>query len=85
MTARLAEYQGLIDAAKVRELMDLTLFNDDGTFTKDGGATKPTKIDADQTTHQIVTDLSRRQIWLKIPNPKYQTDWIPIELNALWS
>jgi hypothetical protein len=85
MTARLADNHGSIDAAKVRDLMDLTLFNDDGSFTKDGGATKPIKIDADQTTHQIVTDVSRRQIWLKIPNPKYKTDWIPIDLTALWS
>jgi hypothetical protein len=85
MTARLADNHGSIDAAKVRELMDLTIFNEDGSFTKDGGATKPTKIDADQTTHQMVTDLSRRQIWLKIPNPEYKTDWIPIDLTALWS
>jgi hypothetical protein len=85
MTARLADNHGSIDAAKVRELMDLTLFNEDGSFTKNGGATKPTKIDADQTTHQMVTDLSRRQIWLKIPNPDYKTDWIPIDLTALWS
>lgn len=85
MTARLADNHGVIDAAKVRDLMDLTLFNDDGSFTKNGGATKPIKIDADQTTHQIVTDVSRRQIWLKIPNPKYKTDWIPIDLTALWS
>ena len=84
MTARLADNHGAIDAAKVRDLMDLTLFNDDGSFTKNGGATKPIKIDADQTTHQIVTDVSRRQIWLKIPNPKYKTDWIPIDLTALW-
>jgi hypothetical protein len=85
MTARLADNHGSIDAAKVRDLMDLTLFNDDGSFTKDGGATKPIKIDADQTTHQMVTDVSRRQIWLKIPNPNYKTDWIPIDLTALWS
>jgi hypothetical protein len=32
----------------------------------------------------MVTDLSRRQIWLKIPNPKYKTDWTHVDLNALW-
>jgi hypothetical protein len=85
MTARLADSQGSIDAAKVRDLMDLSLFDADGSFTKNGGATKPTKIDADQTTHQMVTDLSRRQIWLKIPNPKYETGWTPVDLNALWA
>jgi hypothetical protein len=85
MTARLADNHGSIDAAKVRDLMDLTLYNEDGSFTKDGGATKPTKIDADQTTHQMVTDVSRREVWLKIPNPKYKTDWIPVDLKALWA
>jgi hypothetical protein len=32
MTARLADNHGAIDAAKVRDLMDLTLFNDDGAY-----------------------------------------------------
>ena len=84
MTARLADNHGSIDAAKVRDLMDLTLFDDDGSFTKNGGATKPTKLDADQTTHQMVTDLSRRQVWLKVPNPKCFADWTHVDLNALW-
>jgi hypothetical protein len=85
MTDRLADNHGSIDATLVRDLMDLTLFNEDGSYTKDGGATKPTKIDADQTTHQIVTDVSERKIWLKIPNPTYKTDWIPVDLKPLWN
>lgn len=84
MTARLAENHGAIDSAKVRDLMDLTLYDSDGSFTKNGGATKPTKIDSDQTTHQMVTDVARRQVWLKVPNPKYLTDWIHVDLTALW-
>ena len=84
MNARLAEYHGNIDADKTRALMDLRLFNEDGTFKKDGGCTKPTKQDADQTTHQMVTDVSRRKVWLKVPNPDYLTDWEEVDLTELW-
>jgi hypothetical protein len=48
------------------------LFNDDGTFKENGGATKPKKFDADITVHQIVTDRSELKLWLKIPQ---KTDW----------
>ena len=85
MTDRLQEGHGSIDAAKVRDLMDLTLFNADGSFTEKGGATKPTQLDADQTTHQMVTDLAGRQVWLKVPNPKYATEWTHVDLASLWS
>ena len=85
MTDRLEENKGNIDAQKVRELMDIRLFNEDGTFKKNGGCTKPTKQDADQTTHQMVTDVAQRIIWLKVPNPKYLTDWVEIDLKKLWS
>ncbi len=85
MTDRLAENQGNIDAGKIRDLMDIPIFNKDGTFMKNGGCTKPTKQDADQTTHQMVTDISQRKVWLKIPNPKYLTDWEEIDLKKLWS
>lgn len=84
MTARLAENEGKVDAALTRELMDLTLFDDDGKFAENGGCTKPTKIDADLTTHQIVTDVKRRQVWVKVPRPEYLTDWTHFDLNALW-
>ena len=85
MTARLEENKGNIDAQKVRDLMDIRLFNEDGTFKKNGGCTKPTKQDADQTTHQMVTDLAQRIVWLKVPNPKYLTDWVEIDLKKLWN
>ena len=84
MTDRLEENHGKIDAGKIRELMDIPIFNKDGSFRKNGGCTKPTKQDADQTTHQMVTDISQRKVWLKIPNPKYLTDWEEIDLKKLW-
>ncbi len=84
MTFHLKENQGNIDARKIRDLMDIPIFNEDGTFMKNGGCTKPTKQDADQTTHQMVTDISQRKVWLKIPNPKYLTDWEEIDLKKLW-
>ncbi|MDX2380673.1 MAG: C45 family autoproteolytic acyltransferase/hydrolase [Acidimicrobiia bacterium] len=85
MTDRLAERHGSIDAAMVRDLMDMTLFDSEGNLDPNGGATKPTKIDADQTTHQMVTDVVGRKVWLKVPNPKYFADWTPVDLAALWS
>jgi len=85
MSARLAENKGKVDAEKTRELMDLRLFNKDGTFAENGGSTKPTKQDADLTNYQMVTDLSRRQIWLKIPVPDYFADWTHFDLKELWA
>ena len=84
MTDRLEENQGNIDAGEVRDLMDIPIFNEDGSFKKNGGCTKPTKQDADQTTHQMVTDIAQRKVWLKVPNPKYYADWVEIDLNKLW-
>ncbi|WP_369802046.1 C45 family autoproteolytic acyltransferase/hydolase [Microbulbifer sp. Q7] len=84
MNARLAEHDGKVDAAVTRQIMDLRLFNEDGSFAENGGATKPTKQDADLTNHQIVTDVKRRQVWLKVPVPDYATDWTHIDLAALW-
>lgn len=65
MTDHLAENPGNIDAKKVCDLMDIPIFNKDGSLKKKGGCTKPTKQDADQTTHQIVTDIAQRKVWLK--------------------
>lgn len=84
MDARLAEKEGKVDAETVRQIMDLRLFNEDGTFAENGGATKPTNQDADLTNHQIVTDVKRRQVWLKIPGPDYFADWTHFDLNELW-
>ena len=85
MTDRTAENKGNIDSQKVRDLMDIRLFNEDGSFKENGGCTKPTQQDADQTTYQIVTDIAQRKVWLKVPNPKYLTDWVEIDLKELWS
>lgn len=84
MTDRLAENEGKIDAKVTRDLMDLRLFNEDGTFAENGGCTKPTKQDADLTTHQMVTDVKGRKVWLKVPVPDYFADWTEVDLNALW-
>ncbi|MBY6210353.1 hypothetical protein KUV95_02210 [Microbulbifer agarilyticus] len=85
MTERLKENAGAVDADKVRELMDLRLFNDDGTFANNGGSTKPIKQDADLTTHQMVTDVAQRTLWLKVPVPDYFSDWTAIDLKQLWN
>jgi hypothetical protein len=84
MTSRLAENAGKIDAKLTRDLMDLRLFNEDGSFVINGGCTKPTKQDADLTTHQMVTDVKGRKVWLKVPVPDYFADWTEVDLNALW-
>ena len=82
LTDRLAESHGKIDANKAMEIFDNNLFNDDGTFKENGGATKVKKIDADITVHQIVTDLRELKVWLKIPQ---KTDWREIDLKELFS
>ena len=84
MNARLAENQGKIDAGVTRKLMDLRLFNEDGSFAENGGCTKPTKQDADLTTHQMVADVKNRTVWLKVPVPSHFADWTEIDLKKLW-
>ena len=84
MTARLADNAGKTDAEVVRTLMDLRLFNEDGSFAENGGCTKPTNQDADLTNHQMVTDVKQRQVWLKIPGPDYFVDWTHVDLKELW-
>ncbi|MEM8958355.1 MAG: C45 family peptidase [Pseudomonadota bacterium] len=85
MTDRLAENEGTTDAATVRDLMDLRLFNEDGSFAERGGSTKPTNQDADLTNHQMVTDIADRKIWLKVPVPEYFADWTEVDLRELWA
>jgi hypothetical protein len=82
LTDRLAESHGKIDANKAMEIFDNNLFNDDGTFKENGGATKPKKFDADITVHQIVTDLNELKVWLKIPQ---KTDWREVNLKELFA
>lgn len=85
MTDRLAENDGKVDASVVQALMVLRVFNEDGSFAEEGGATKPAKQDADLTNHQMVTDVKRRAIWMKIPVPEYFADWTAVELTELWN
>ena len=81
----MSEKVGLLPLDKViRKLMDLRIFNEDGSFAENGGCTKPTKQDADLTTHQMVTDVKQRKVWLKVPVPDYFADWTPVDLKELW-
>jgi hypothetical protein len=82
LNARLAESHGKIDANRAMEIFDTPLFNDDGTFKENGGATKPVLFDADITVHQIVTDLSELKVWLKIPQ---KTEWREVDLKELFN
>jgi len=84
MTGRLADNKGKVNAEVVRHIMDLRLFNEDGSFAENGGATKPTKQDADLTTHQVVTDVKRREMWMKVPVPDFFADWTTVDLKELW-
>ena len=84
LMARAEEAKGKIDAAKMREIFDLSLFNEDGTFKKNGGATKPTKQDADLTNYTVVTDLNTLEMWIKLPPPEVKTDWRYIDLKKLF-
>ena len=82
LNARLAESHGKIDANMAMKIFDIPMFNDDGTFKDNGGATKPVLFDADITIHQIVTDLSELKVWLKIPQ---KTDWREVDLKELFT
>ena len=84
MQDRLADNKGKVDAKVTREIMDLRIFNPDGTFAEKGGATKPAKQDADLTNYQMVCDVKNRQVWLKIPVPDYFVDWTHFDLKMLW-
>jgi hypothetical protein len=81
---RAEEANGKIDAAKMREIFDLPLFNEDGTFKKNGGATKPTNQDADLTNYTVVSDLNTLETWVKLPPPEVKTDWRYINLKTLF-
>ena len=85
MNDRQAEHVGGVDAQVTRDLMDLRLFDEDGSFADPGGSTKPTLQDADSTNHQVVVDVHRRQMWLKVPAPEHFADWTHFDLPALWA
>jgi hypothetical protein len=83
LTDRGNEAAGQIDAAKLREIFDLRLFNEDGTFKENGGATKPSLQDADLTNYTMVSDLSTLEVWLNIPPLK--SGWRHVDLRPLFA
>ncbi len=81
--ARLEEAKSRIDADKILEIMDLGLYNPDGSPGR--GATKPLiekQYDVDVTVHTIAARPADLQIWLKVPT---QTEWCHIDLKSLFS
>ncbi|KXX71576.1 C45 family peptidase [Flammeovirga sp. SJP92] len=84
MEDRLAETKGQVDAQLTIDLMDMKLFNEDGSFKENGGSTKPLKQDADITVYQTVFDIHNQKAYLKIPVAEYFADWTEIDLNELW-
>lgn len=84
MESRLAEKKGSIDASVTRDLMDLKLYAADGSLLPGGGCTKPINQDDDVTVYQVVADVKRRELWLKVPVPEYFADWTHIDLKELW-
>ena len=81
--ARASEANGEIDAAKVREIFELPLFNEDGSFREGGGPTKPKKQDADITNYTIAADLENLQLWVRLPPSN--GDWQHVDLRALFA
>ena len=82
LRARATEARGTIDHQKMMDIFDLRLFNQDGTFKKNGGATKPTNQDVDLTVYQIVTKPATREVWLKVP---LKTKWRYVDLKRLFA
>ena len=76
--------KGKINDQVLRNIFDLTLFNQDGTFNENGGPTKPTVQDVDLTNYQVVFDIKKRKIWMKIPVPNYFIDWTAVDIGQLW-
>ena len=82
LRARATEARGDIDYQKMMDIFDLRLFNQDGTFKKNGGATKPTNQDVDLTVYQIATKPATREVWLKVPR---KTKWRYVDLKKLFA
>lgn len=81
--ARASEAHGKLDAAKMREIFELTLFNEDGSFRENGGPTKPSKQDADLTNYTIAADLKNLQLWIRLPPTN--GDWQHVDLKSLFA
>ena len=83
LEARATEAHGKLDVEKMRQIFELTLFNEDGSFRENGGPTKPKKQDVDLTNYTIVADLNNLQLWLRLPPSN--GDWQHIDLKALFT
>ncbi len=81
--ARASEAHGTLDAEKMRQIFELTLFNEDGSFRENGGPTKPKKQDADLTNYTIAADLNNLQLWVRLPPSS--GDWQHFDLKALFA
>lgn len=82
LTDRHDENVGRIDANKMRDIFDLPLFNEDGTFKEHGGATKPKNQDVDLTNYQVVTDLHDMHMSIKLPVLSHE--WVSVDLKNLF-
>ncbi|WP_153916006.1 C45 family autoproteolytic acyltransferase/hydolase [Shewanella sp. TC10] len=80
-----AEKAGQIDAAAMRDIFDLPLYNEDGSFKEHGGVTKPTNQDVDLTNYQVVSDLNKLQMSVKLPALGSDAQWINIDIKALFN
>lgn len=84
LTARHQEKAGQIDSQQLRDIFDLPLYNQDGSFKENGGVTKPTNQDVDLTNYQTVADLNELQLWVKLPALGEESDWAHIDVKSLF-
>ena len=75
---------GKINDKTLRDIFDIRLFNEDGTFMENGGPTKPEVLDVDLTNYQTVCDLKNKKMWIKVPLQKYYVEWTGIDIDELW-
>lgn len=84
LNARHDEKAGQLDTQQMRDIFDLTLYNEDGSFKENGGVTKPTNQDVDLTNYQIVADLNELQLWVKLPALGVESDWAHVDVKSLF-
>lgn len=85
LNARHDDQCGHIDAEAMRNIFDLPLYNEDGSFKENGGVTKPTNQDVDLTNYQVVADLNELQMWVKLPALGSDTNWAHIDVKSLFN
>ncbi|MCL1065820.1 C45 family autoproteolytic acyltransferase/hydrolase [Shewanella olleyana] len=83
LTDRHNEVTAKIDAAKMRDIFDMRLYNEDGTLKEKGGVTKPKNQDVDLTNYQTITDLTELEMWIKLP--VLGDDWCHIDLKEMFN